>query len=336
MITYAPYTLASCHATFTGMYGRKNGVDAYTKSDQYDNKNCISLTEYLSKAGYYTSAYTFSSILMPQNGFNTLKIIPEDEEEGDLENHITEINECFNQKDPFFLYLHHGEIHHGIVKDVIKKYSIDDDRYFGEKNRKSNVELYKAYTKDAGDYMEKIYESIQKNDPEGNTLLLVMTDHGGSNGEKIGEKAYGTFTYDYSIKIWNYFIWPKMFKPNTIVDSQVRTIDILPTILDIIKVPFNKKKKLPDGTSMLSLINGAKENDRLAFSETGGVDGLYPSPDKPNVRCVTDGKWKLIQNITTNKFELYNTNKDPGEMNNLYAVENHEAERLFAELARFI
>ena len=184
--------------------------------------------------------------------------------------------------------------------------------------------------------MEKIYDSIQKNDPEGNTLLIVMTDHGGSNGEKVGEKAYGTFTYDYSIKIWNYFIWPKMFTPNITINTQVRTIDILPTILDIINVPVNKKKKLPDGSSMLQLIKGAKENDRLAFSETGGVDGLYPSPDKPNVRCVSDGEWKLIQNLTTNQFELYNTNDDPDEINNLYAKETSEAERLFAELTKFL
>ena len=30
MITYAPYTLASMTATFSGMYGTRNGVDAYS------------------------------------------------------------------------------------------------------------------------------------------------------------------------------------------------------------------------------------------------------------------------------------------------------------------
>ena len=115
--------------------------------------------------------------------------------------------------------------------------------------------------------------------------------------------------------------------PNITINTQVRTIDILPTILDIINVPVNKKKKLPDGSSMLKLIKGAKENDRLAFSETGGVDGLYPSPDKPNVRCVSDGEWKLIQNLTTNQFELYNTNDDPDEINNLINSEKHKKQR---------
>ena len=42
-ITYAPYTLGSLHAIFTGMYGRDNGVDAYTKSDQYKKDECFNL-----------------------------------------------------------------------------------------------------------------------------------------------------------------------------------------------------------------------------------------------------------------------------------------------------
>ena len=298
-------------------------------------KKCFSIADYLSSSGYYTSAYTFSPILIPSSGFKKLKIVPEDEEVDVTTSHINEVTNCFNQKKPFFLYLHHGEIHHGIVKDVIKKYSIDDSRYFGENNRKSNVERYQDYTKNAGDYMERIYETINKNDTNENTLVVVMTDHGGSNGEKIGEKAYGTYTYDYSIKIWNYIIWPKFFKP-LIVKSQVRTIDILPTILDILNIPLKKNKKSPEGISMLNLINGFKEKDRLAFSETGGVDGLYPSPDKANVKCVTDGKWKLIQNLTSNQFELYNLNEDPYEMNNLYGVEHEEAERLMLMLTQFM
>src|SRR5688572_16580648 len=67
-ITYAPYTLASMHATLTGLYGRQSGVDAYTKSDQYDQPNCYSLPQYLQNAGYHTRGYTFSSILFPHVG----------------------------------------------------------------------------------------------------------------------------------------------------------------------------------------------------------------------------------------------------------------------------
>lgn len=87
---------------------------------------------------------------------------------------------------------------------------------------------------------------------------------------------------------------------------------------------------------MLNLLKGFKEKDRLAFSETGGVDGLYPSPDKANVKCVTDGKWKLIHNMTSSQFELYNLHDDPNETHNLYGIELEEAERLALKLTSFM
>ena len=335
-ITYAPYTLASCHATFTGMYGRENGVDAYTKSDHYDEKNCFSLADYLSDAGYYTSAYTFSKILIPKSGFTRFNIVSEDDETDVTKSHLDELDRSFLQNKPFFTYLHHGEIHHNVVKDVIKKYSIDDERYFGEDNLSGNKERYQAYAHDAGEYLQSIVSHIKEKDPDGETLIIVMTDHGGSNGEKQGEKAYGSFTYDYSIKIWYYMIWPKILEPGTIINNQVRTIDILPTILEITGIKPKKNKKEIKGDSLIPVINGHDTEERWAYSETGGVDGPFPSPDVANVRCVTDGKWKLIQNTTTNKFELYDLINDPEEEKNLYGVEQDQQQRLWEKMIEYI
>ena len=42
-----------------------------------------------------------------------------------------------------------------------------------------------------------------------------MADHGGGVGEKPGEKSYGVFTYDYSIKMWLYLVHPKCWYPTT-------------------------------------------------------------------------------------------------------------------------
>jgi len=335
-ITYAPYTLASCHATFTGMYGRDNGVDAYTKSNHFNKKECFTLAQYLKSVGYHTRAYTFSPILIPHAGFDKVTIVPEDGEPNILLSHKKELENCFGQRKPFFSFLHHGEIHHEIVKNVIKPYSIDDDQYFGhfEKNRKK----YLKYTHEAGIYLESLYNYINSLDSEGNTLVIVMTDHGSSNGEKIGEKAYGTFVYDYSIKIWHYWIWPKYLPSGIEIRNQVRTIDILATLLDLLKIEHKKNKKPILGSSLLPLIYNKKDGDidRLAYCETGGVDGPYPSPDSPNIRCVRDEKWKLVQNTSTNSFELYNLLEDPEENNNLYGIELEQSDFLWKRMIEYI
>ena len=57
---------------------------------------------------------------------------------------------------------------------------------------------------------------------------------------------------------------------------------------------------------------------KFTYSETGGLNGPWPSPMEPNVKCIRSNKWKLIYNKTPNTWELYNLQKDPNETKNLY------------------
>lgn len=333
-ITYAPYTLASLHATFTGMYGRDNGVDAYTKSDQYNHKECYNLPEYLKDIGYYTRGYTFSKILLPNVGFDSLQVIPEKKEEDILNGHKKELDICFSQKKPFFSFLHHGDIHHQIVKEVIRRYGDFDDEYFGKIDYNMNQYLEHAYR--AGEHAAELIRTIDYYDPDGHTLLVVLTDHGSGVGEKPGEKAYGIYTYDYSICTWVYFIWPNVLPAGKEFNTQIRTIDIMPTIMDLLAIKASKKRKTIIGKSLLPIINGDESEDRGAFSETGGVDGPFPSPEKSNIKCFRDGKWKLIFNSSINKYELYNLDEDPSESQNLYLENQEKAEELLIKMAPYL
>jgi len=333
-ITYAPYTLASLHAMFTGIYGRDNGVDAYTKSDNYKRKECYSLPEYLKDAGYYTRGYTFSKILIPDAGFDDLCIVPEEEEENILISHQKQLDICFSQQKPFFCYLHYGEIHHQIVKNVIRKYGNFDDEYFGKIDL--NLARYYECARKAGDHTAKLIGTIDEYDPHGDTMIIVLTDHGAGVGEKPGEKAYGIFTYDYSICIWVYFVWPEALPAGKEYDSQIRTIDILPTIIDLLDIKPPKRRSRIVGRSLLRIIKGEESGHRGAYSETGGVEGPYPSPDKANIKCFRDGEWKLIFNTTINKFELYNLEADPFETHNLYFENQSKAQELFHKMAPYL
>lgn len=331
-ITYAPYTLASCHATFTGMYGRDNGVDAYTKSHNYYRDECVTIAQYLKKSGYHTRAYTFSSILIPHDGFDSVTVVEESDENDVLKSHLNELDSCANQKKPFFSYLHYGEIHHSVLKNVIRKYSYEDDEYYNNIN--DNKQNYKEYAKQAGDYLERTTQKIDE--ISDNKIIIVMTDHGASNGEKFGEKAYGSFTYDYSIKVWHYWIWDRKLPANLEIEKQVRTVDILPTLLDVLNIKRNNNKKPIFGTSLMPMITGSEQQHRMAFSETGGVDGPYPSLDSPNIMCVRDGDWKLIFNKQTNHYELYNLIADPEEDNNLYDSEPEVANKLWLNMIQYL
>ena len=90
------------------------------------------------------------------------------------------------------------------------------------------------------------------------------------------------------------------------------------------------------GRSLLPIINGEENGDRLAFAETGGVEGPNPSPDEPNVKSIRDGRWKLIYNTATRHFELYNLERDPKETTNLYSIEREKAKELWLKLSEYL
>jgi arylsulfatase A-like enzyme len=333
-ITYAPYTLASMHATMTGLYGRESGVDAYTKSDNFDAANVHTLPQYLKGAGYHTRGYTFSKILVPHSGWDSLSIVPEDEETGILESHRKELREAFGQSRPFFSYLHYGEIHHAVVKNVLRKFTPWEKEYFD--NRERNYQQYLEYAYAAGEHTAQVLQTIDELDPERKTVVIVQADHGGGTGERPGEKAYGVFAYDYSIKIWMYLVAPGLVPAGREFDVQIRTVDVMPTVLDLLKIPVSKKHKAPSGRSLLPIIRGEETEDRLAFTETGGVEGPNPSPDAANVKALRDGRWKLIYNTSTHAFELYDLANDPDERDNLYTKAPDKARELWMKMAEYL
>jgi len=219
-------------------------------------------------------------------------------------------------KQPFFLYLHYIGIHTKIIETVAKKYSDFDKDYFN--NYESNKENYNQYLEGAALYLETILNHCKSLEITKNTLIVVTSDHGVSNGERLGEKVYGTFTYDYTIKSFSFFMAPN-FTNYIEIPDQVRTIDITPTILNYFNIKRDPKYDSLQGRSLLPWITrGYGNNSRIAFCETGGLNGPFPSPDAPNVRCVRGGRWKLIHNLTPKTYELYDLEKDRNESNNLF------------------
>ncbi len=136
--------------------------------------------------------------------------------------------------------------------------------------------------------------------------------------------AYGIFTYDYSLRTFAIFIHPTIFSANKVNNELTRTIDVMPTILEVLNIEQDPSSLKMQGQSLIPLINNkipiSEENDfdRVAFSETGGLKGPWPSPNEPNVKCVRTKNWKLIHNLTPDTWELYNLKEDSAEEKNVY------------------
>ena len=331
-ITYAPYTNSAIHALISGSYGSRTGTNSYWHSIKFRENEFKTLTQYLHEEDYFTHADTPSDLVLPNSFFDNFEVY--DESIVDLTTRhktlLKNMKEKNKQGKNFFLYLHYESIHTGILNTVLKAYNNFSKEYFEKK--KENAERYDKLFKNAENYLEEILNEINHLGIKDDSLILVMSDHGISVGEKFGERAYGAFCYDYTLRTFAFYF--NSFEKSKLVEQQIRHVDFLPTILDDLGISLDENFKKIDGVSLKPIIEGRTMVEKIAFSETGNPLDSNTPPKKPNTKSVRTSKWKLIYNEYNDSKELYDLEKDPDENENLIGTGLEIEERLWKELVR--
>jgi arylsulfatase A-like enzyme/Tfp pilus assembly protein PilF len=155
-----------------------------------------------------------------------------------------------------------------------------------------------------------------------NALVIVVGDHGEGLGEHK-EETHGIFLYDSTLHVPLIFKLPSTKRPpagqaaGTAISTEVRTIDILPTVLDLVQAPAITKI---DGQSLKALFDGRNAN-RPLFAETDYPLHFGWAP----LRAVRAQSSKLIE---APRPELYDLRADPKELHNLYEPWNASVQNL--------
>jgi arylsulfatase A-like enzyme len=153
--------------------------------------------------------------------------------------------------------------------------------------------------------------------------LILFSDH----GEELfdhGGIDHGMTLYDEMIRVPLLVRAPGL-KPAR-VDTQVRTLDIFPTVADLLGLKTDALKGQLRGTSLLPLAAGGAPEGRDAYSET---DYLFHF-SRRSVR--KPGGAKLLQDALNQKNELYDTAADPAERTDLSEKDPARAYQLETEL----
>ena len=331
-ITYSPYTNSAIHALISGSYGSRTGTNSYWHSIKFRENEFKTLTQYLHEEDYFTHADTPSDLVLPNSFFDNFEVY--DESIVDLTTRhktlLKNMKEKNKQGKNFFLYLHYESIHTGILNTVLKAYNNFSKEYFEKK--KENAERYDKLFKNAENYLEEILNEINHLGIKDDSLILVMSDHGISVGEKFGERAYGAFCYDYTLRTFAFYF--NSFEKSKLVEQQIRHVDFLPTILDDLGISLDENFKKIDGVSLKPIIEGRTMVEKIAFSETGNPLDSNTPPKKPNTKSVRTSKWKLIYNEYNDSKELYDLEKDPDENENLIGTGLEIEKVLWTELVR--
>jgi arylsulfatase A-like enzyme/Tfp pilus assembly protein PilF len=157
------------------------------------------------------------------------------------------------------------------------------------------------------------------------TVIVVMGDHGESLGDH-GEAAHGFFIYSSVTHVPFMIRAPYDLMRDRKVADPVRSVDVMPTVLDLLGVPTPKEVT---GSSLVSLMTGAAAELNLdAYSES-----MYPLHHYgwSDLRALRAGRYKVID---APRPELYDVDEDPTEAANLYEQRRALGDSMLAQLRK--
>ena len=225
-----------------------------------------------------------------------------------------------NVNSPFFLYLPHSMPHVPIAAS---------NKFKG----KSKQGLYGDVIMELDWSLGEIIKALEKNDIIENTIIIFTSDNGpwlnfGNHaGNTAGLREGKGTVFEGGQRVPTIVSWPRIIKKSTISNSLVSSIDILPTIAEIVN------GKLPDHT-----IDGVSILSTLKGHETSPRDHFFYYYKTNRLEAVRKDHWKLILPHNSRSYEnvipgmdghggkyarlvvdysLYNLRRDPGERYNV-------------------
>ena len=306
-ITSAPITLPAHASIFTGLYPfrinvRNNGT--YMLAD-----NSITLAGILQKNGYRTAAFISAAVV--RSVFNLDQGFELYDEK--LDHHRLASGEYVERRadsvtktalawlnsskdNPYFAWIHYYDPHslYEPPEPFLSQYK--QNPYDGE------IAYVDSQLADIIKFAREQEKTGKK------VLVIVVADHGEGLWDH-GEPEHGIFLYQETVRVPLIFTWfPEKYKAHRIAEV-VRTVDIMPTIIEYLSLPLPKES---DGISLLPLIEqkkGWKEN--FAYSET-----LLSREDFgwSQLFSIQDNNWKYI---FAPRPELYDMKNDIFEKKNV-------------------
>ncbi|HSR53632.1 MAG TPA: sulfatase [Acidobacteriota bacterium] len=328
----SPQTLPSHSSIFTGQYTITHNVRS---NGQKLEDDAITMAEILSVEGYQTGAVVATAALMGsfnlKQGFGTYNDDFEDPaltkafkgffrffSRGKVNitttrpaNRVSRLgrnwlSKAAKRKRPFFLWLHFFDPHSPYVyyPDFDKPAQVRED---GPENEYGELEEnYINEIEFADYYLGKVIAHMEDLGVLDNTLIVFTADH----GESLGEHDYQGHrqeVYEHIIQVPLIMRFPKSLPQGQRLDTPAMSIDIAPTVLRLLDVPY-PDQAFP-GTDLMSL---DPDSPRERFSLA--VKLFTKSPIRS---AMYYGDYKYVLHDDPENSQLFAFRNDHDELRNL-------------------
>jgi arylsulfatase A-like enzyme len=338
------WTKSSMASIWTSLYPQRHGIHRYPDGIP---EQAVMPAEVFRDAGYKTAGIYRNSWVGPNFGFGQgfdlyVKTAPNfDRERAKISNpsvswmkgsdlDITESASEFigtHQDRRFFLYLHYMDVH---------QYTYDSESdLFG-----SHFEgLYDNAIHWADINVGRIVETLETVGLLGKTIIVITSDHGeGFREHGFEGHAKGLFK-EVQFTPWVISLPFDLPEP-IVVEEQVASIDIWPTLLELAGLPA-----LPhtDGMSTLPAIMAAARGepapaalrDRTIFAQIDRRWGKVNTPADPSISIVRGPNRMYRRFRLPARDQLFDHTDDPDEVDNVLRHEPELAEELSGRIDEF-
>ncbi len=326
-IVHAPLTRPSHVSLFTGRLPSEHGIRDNVSPSL--GAEFPLLTEVLKSAGFRTAAFVSSIVLEAQSGLDrgfdsySDEFEEEDGDDARFLNTLQKSGDVVTEEaiawlesnrgaDRLFAWIHLYDPHDPYEPPEPYASEYADRLYDGEV----------AWSDELFGRLDTALEELGLRD---DTLVVLTSDHGEGLGDH-GETLHGFFIYQSTLAVPLLFRGPGVV-PGARLSVTARTVDLFPTILDLVGVSTPAGLQL-SGRSLAGALWGREE----LTEETSYAETLIPLLHFgwSDLRSLRQGRWKYIE---APRPELYDLERDPMETRNVVSSEPSRARALRAELA---
>jgi arylsulfatase A-like enzyme len=221
--------------------------------------------------------------------------------------------------------------------DEIAESGLDVETYVGREKA-----WYDASIRAMDVEVARLLEQLDQLGIGDDTLVVFMSDHGEEFLEH-GRHFHGYNAYGEMLNVPLIFWWPAALPRGLRVDATVQSIDVMPTILELARLP---RPEGIQGQSLLPLMSGSDpaslgwkprpavaERAHAPIASDGEVDVDVDS------LAVVDGRWKLVWNTSRPdlkpEYELFDHRQDPLDLNDVAPQHPEVVERLADYLVKW-
>lgn len=191
-------------------------------------------------------------------------------------------------------------------KRLMKVTDLWDEDFTDEQIKKARRAYYGSCSF-VDDNIGRLVETLEDLQLADDTIIVFSGDH----GDMLGERGlwYKMSYFEGSVRVPMLISYPKWFTPHRVTQN-VSTLDILPTMCDLVGTKPDPHFPMDGLTMMPHLLGRAEEGHDTVIAEYTGEGTIAP------LMMIRRGAWKYIT-CPTDGSQLFNLENDPYEINDL-------------------